>query len=136
MDELNDLLSGLPGYTSLTTSMKQRALDGSLVPDSAGVWPGSIGYQTTYDVYFAALRLLGVLRGQPFVKQSSSEGTSVTVDAPDWGAVAAYFRDFSTIVGAQGATVIQQVPINTVPHVTPVDMGGGDSYGDIDSDLG
>lgn len=137
MDELNALLENLPGYSSITVAMKNAALSGALIPDANGVWPGQDGYVPTYDVYFAALNLLGFMQAQPFVRQSSSEGTSVAVDAPDWGALASYYRSQSRIVQSQGGTVLQSVAIPEGPHVRRTDMSGrGPYYGDVDTDLG
>ena len=137
MDELNALLENLPGYSSITVAMKNAALSGALIPDANGVWPGQNGYIPTYDVYFAALNLLGFLQAQPFVRQSSSEGTSVAVDAPNWSALLNYFRSQSRIVQSQGGTVLQSVAIPEGPHVRKTDMSGrGPYYGDVDTDLG
>ena len=136
MDELDALLANLPGYGGVTTAMKHAALDGARIPDSAGVWPGGEGYEPTYDVYFAAIGLVGFLQAQPFVKTSSSEGTSVTVDAPNWDALLNYFRSQSPIVGLNGNQVLQRVEIPEPPHVVRVDMNRRDQYGDIDTDLG
>ncbi|UVK59227.1 hypothetical protein SEA_QUARTZ_8 [Microbacterium phage Quartz] len=137
MDELNALLSPLPGYGLLTEQMKQRALAGALVPDSFGIWPGQPGYETTYDPYFAALGLLGYLMAQPVLRQTSSEGTSVAVDAPDWGALSTYFRSMSPICAATGNGVLNRVAIPDVPHVYRTNMNhGGERYGDIDTDMG
>lgn len=136
MDELNALLQGLPGYALLTPAMKQAALDGARIPDSFGIWPGQDGYETTYDVYFAALTLIGFLQAQPFIKSSSSEGTSVSVEKPDWGALAAYYRAMSPICGLQGNGVLTRVAIPEGPHVRHTDMSGrGSHYGDVDTDL-
>ncbi|QFP95337.1 hypothetical protein SEA_YUUY_8 [Microbacterium phage YuuY] len=137
MDELDALLSPLPGYGLLTVQMKQRALDGALVPDSFGIWPGEAGYETTYDAYFAALNLLGFLMAQPVLRQTSSEGTSAAVDAPNWSALAAYFRSLSPICAATGNDVLNRVAIPDVPHVRKVPMNyGGEQYGDVDTDMG
>uniref|UniRef100_A0AAU6R5X5 Tail terminator n=1 Tax=Micrococcus phage Olihed TaxID=3092209 RepID=A0AAU6R5X5_9CAUD len=137
MDELEALLANLPGYALLTPSMKQAALDGARIPDSFLIWPGEDGYETTYDPYFAALNLLGFLMAQPVVRQSSSEGTAVAVDAPSWSALAAYFRSQSYICSANGNQVLQEVPIPGGPHVYKTDMSGRwDGNGDVDTDLG
>ncbi|AXQ52874.1 hypothetical protein SEA_NEFERTHENA_10 [Microbacterium phage Neferthena] len=137
MDDLNALLAPLPSYAVLTDQMKQHALDISLVPDAAGVWPGQPGYVTTYDVYWAALSLTGYMMAQPFVKQAASEGTSTTVDAPNWSAITAYFRSQSPIACATTGAILTEVPIPGLPHVVPTDMSGlgGDGYGDVDTDL-
>ncbi|AVO24400.1 hypothetical protein PBI_ADLER_9 [Microbacterium phage AlexAdler] len=136
MDELNALLQNLPGYALLTETMKQAALNGAQVPDSFGIWPGEEGYEPTYDVYFAALTLLGYLMAQPVVRQTSSEGTSVAVDAPDWSALAAYYRSQSVICNATGNGVLQRVTIPDVAHVRRTPMEGyGHGYGDVDTDL-
>ncbi|AVJ49757.1 hypothetical protein PBI_LUCKY3_9 [Microbacterium phage Lucky3] len=137
MEDLEALLQNLPGYSLITVSMKQAALDGALVPDSFLIWPGEEGYEVTYDVYFAALSLLGFLQAQPVIRQSSSEGTSVAVDAPNWGALTSYYRSQSRIVQASGNTVLTRVAIPEGPHVRKTDMSGrGTHYGDVDTDLG
>lgn len=137
MDELNDLLKSLPGYSLLTEGMKAAALSGSLIPDFNDVWPGQVGYITTYDVYFAAINLVGFLRAQPLVTSTSSEGTSVSVSAPDWEALLQYYRSQSHIMQATGQTVLTRVQIPDLPYVVRTDMRGrGRYYGDIDTDLG
>lgn len=120
--ELDGLLSTLPGFSKLTRSMKERSINGSLVPDSAGVWPGQEGYQATYDVYYAAYGLLGFLRAQPVVRQSSSEGTSVAVDAPNWESLVNYFATNSVIMGAVHNDVLRAITIPQGSHVKRVDM--------------
>ncbi|AVR56274.1 hypothetical protein PBI_ETNA_9 [Microbacterium phage Etna] len=136
MDELNALLQNLPGFTLLTETQKQAALTGAQVPDSFGIWPGEEGYEVTYDVYFAALTLLGFLMAQPVVRQTSSEGTSIAVDAPDWRALATYYRSQSVICNATGNGILQRVTIPDVPHVRRTDMrGDAHGYGDVDTDL-
>ncbi|WNM75055.1 hypothetical protein SEA_MORRIGAN_10 [Microbacterium phage Morrigan] len=137
IDDLNALLFPLPGYAILTDAMKQRALATALIPDGTGVWPGQPGYQNTYDVYWAAMSLVGYLQSQPFVKSSSSEGTAVVVEKPDWGGILSFFRSQSVIATAsQAGPLLTAVPIPDVPHVRRVDMSGGDHYGDVDTDLG
>lgn len=135
IDDLNALLSGLPGYAKLTDQMKQAALNGALVPDASGVWPGQPGYVTTYDVYFAALTLLPFLEAQPVVRSSSSEGTSVSVDAPNWASLRNYYRSMSPVVQATGNGPLTKVLIPEGPHVHRTDMSGTGGYGDVDTDL-
>lgn len=135
-DDLNALLISLPGYGLLTDSMKQAALDSALIPDSSGVWPGQLGYVTTYDVYWAAFSLLGFLEAQPVVRQSSSEGTSVAVDAPSWTTLAAYYKSMSPVAQASGNGVLTEVSI-PMHHVHRTDMSGRwDQNDDVDTDLG
>lgn len=137
MEELNALLSNLPNYALLTVQMKQRALDGALIPDAAGVWPGQPGYVLTYDVYYAAIGLVGFLQAQPVVRQSSSEGTSIAVDAPNWRGLINWYQSMSPIYQAQGPHVLRAVAIPDGPHVVPTDMSGRyDDNGDVDTDLG
>lgn len=137
LEELDALLSNLPGFALITPEMKAVALAGAQVPDSAGVWPGEDGYVPTYDVYYAALSLLGFLQAQPVVRQSSSEGTSVAVDAPKWDALASYYRSMSPICGLTGNGVLTKVLIPDGPHVRHTDMsyGGADNV-NVDTDLG
>lgn len=137
IDDLNGLLAPLPGYAVLTPAMKQNALNMALIPDAAGVWPGNPGYFTTYDVYWAAVSLVGYMMAQPFVKQAASEGTSTTVDAPNWSGILAYFRSQSVIAQATAAgPILTEIPIPGGPHVVRTDMSGRwDGYGDVDTDL-
>lgn len=137
IDDLNGLLSPLPGYDVLSPTMKTNALNMALIPDGAGVWPGQPGYQTTYDIFWAAMSLVGYMQAQPFVKQAASEGTSTTVDRPDWAGILNYFRSQSVIAQANGSgPVLQAIPIPDGPHVIPTDMTGRwDGYGDVDTDL-
>lgn len=128
MDEavavLDGLLGSLPGFKHITAAMKTAALDGAQVPDSAGVWPGREGYQATYDPYYAAYGLLGFLRAQPVVRQSSSEGTSVAVDAPNWESLVNYFAANSIILKTVQRDVLNIVEIPGAPHVKRTDMRG------------
>lgn len=138
LEDLDALLVSLPGFSLLTESMKQRALDTALVPDGLGVWPGQPGYQATYDVYWAAIGLITFLQAQPVVRQTASEGTSVTVDAPSWSGLLAYYRSMSKIASASAASpVLTLVEIPDVPHVqrVPMTYGGGDSDVNVDTDL-
>lgn len=137
MDELSTLLQTLPGYALISVSMKQAALEGARIPDSFGLWPGEEGYEPTYDVYYAAFTLLGFLQAQPVVRQTSSEGTSVTVDAPSWGALAAYFKGLSPIMGAKASDVLRIIPIPGGPHVRKTNMSErGSHYDNVDTDVG
>jgi len=138
IDELNALLINLPGYGLLTPEMKDRALATALIPDLNNVWPGQPGYIETYDVYWAAIGLVGFLEAQPVVRQSSSEGTSVAVDAPSWGGLVAYYRSMSVIATAvSAAPILTEISIYTDPHVYPTDMTGRWSENDnVDTDLG
>jgi len=138
MEDLDTLVTSLPNAALLTTKMKQDALDGALVPDSFGVWPGGDGYVATYDPYFAAIRLVAFLQAQPVVRQSSSEGTSISVDAPNWAGLIAYYQSMSPISQAiASGPLLTKVLIPESSHVWPTDMTGrGDNYGDVDTDLG
>lgn len=138
MDELNALLINLPGYGLLTTEMKQRALDTALIPDVNKVWPGQPDYIVTYDVYWAAVGLIGFLQAQPVVRQTSSEGTSVAVDAPSWGGLVSYYKSMSVIaLATQAGPILTEVAIPGEPHVIHTDMSGRWSEDDnVDTDLG
>jgi len=106
------------------------------MPDSTGLWPGEVGYVPTYDVYYAALALLGFLQAQPVVRQSSSEGTSVAVDGPSWGSLIVYYRSMSPIAQSSGNGVLNKVLIPGGPHVYRTNMRArGDGYGDVDTDV-
>ncbi|AXH48580.1 hypothetical protein SEA_SANSA_7 [Microbacterium phage Sansa] len=137
IDDLNALLANLPGFSLISESMKLAALEGARVPDSFGIWPGEQGYESTYDVYFAAISLIGFLKAQPFITNTNSEGTGVTIQAPDWSALLIYYSSQSTIVQAAGNGVLTKVNIPDTPHVQKVPMNyGGDQYGDLDTDMG
>jgi hypothetical protein len=134
---LDALLQNLPNASLLTEQMKQDALNASLVPDSAGVWPGQDGYVPTFDVYYAAIKLIGFLQAQPVVRQTSSEGTSVAVDAPNWSGLLSYYRGMSTInQSIASGPLLRAIPIPETPHVVHTDMrSGGGYYGNVDTDL-
>jgi hypothetical protein len=137
LEDLTALVANLPGASLISTRQYEDVLAGALVPDSFNVWPGQPGYEKTYDVYFAAIGLVGFLQAQPVVRQSSSEGTSVAVDAPNWAGLLAYYRSMSRISGALGDGVLVPVRIPDGPHVVHTDMTGrGDDYGDVNTDLG
>lgn len=136
IDDLNALLVSLPGYSLLTTQMKTDALAGARIPDSVGVWPDNVGYVSTYDTYFAAIGLVGFLRAQPVVRSSSSEGTSVSVDAPDWGGLLAWYRSMSPICAATGSGILQRISIPEGPHIKRVPMNlRSDGSDNVDTDL-
>lgn len=136
LTELGALLSSLPGYSLLTDDMKNRALEGALIPDADLVWPGEPDYVATYDVYFAAVNLLGFLMAQPVVRQTSSEGTSVAVDAPNWSGLAVWYRSMSPILQATSQDVLQSIVIPHTPHVFRTDMSGRyDGNDNVDTDL-
>ena len=137
VDSLDELLSSLPGFDSLTTAMKSSALAGALIPDAWGMWPGEQGYVATYDNYFAAFNLIAFLQAQPVVTNTNSEGTGVTVTVPDWSAIKRYYLSQSPIINATGQDVLTRVVIPDVPQVVPTDMSGrGSHYGDINTDIG
>lgn len=138
VDDLNALLSGLPGYGLITEAMRNSALEGARILDSERRWPGTPDYVPTYDVYFAALSLVGFLQAQPVIRSSSSEGTSVSVDAPNWASLVSYYRSMSPILSSTGDGVLHKVRIPEGPHVFRTDMSERSSgyYGDVDTDLG
>jgi len=137
IDDLNALLVNLPNASLITVGMKDAALAGALIPDAASVWPGDVDYVATYDVYFAALNLLGFLMAQPVVRQSSSEGTSVAVDAPNWGALANYYRGMSVIVQATNNGGLNRILIDEASHVVRTNMRmEAYGYDNVDTDLG
>lgn len=136
LEDLTALLANLPGADLITPAQYDSALAGALVPDSNGVWPGQELYVNSYDIYFAGLTLLAFLQAQPVVRQTSSEGTSVAVDAPSWTGLAMYYSSQSRIIQAVGSGVLNIVNIPEGPHVRRTDMSGrGDQYGDVDTDL-
>ena len=135
MEQIDEILSNIPGYSSLPVTMKQTALGLSLIPDSNGVWPAQPGYVSTYDYYYAASILLGYLKAQPYVSSVSSEGTSVSTTAPDWSALAKSFASMSIILSNQG--IFTKVSIPEGPYIVPTDMAGrGSRYGDTNTDIG
>lgn len=137
LEDLTALVLNLPNSALLTTQMKQDALNGALVPDAFNVWPAEAGYETTYDVYYAAVGLIGFLQAQPVVRQSSSEGTSVAVDAPNWAGLVAWYRSMSRVAQATRADVLGTIAIPGGPHVYRTDMSGGSNgYDNVDTDLG
>lgn len=137
LEDLTALLANLPNASLITDKMKQDALAGALIPDSFNVWPGQPGYEATSDPYFAAIGLIGFLQAQPVVRQSSSEGTSVAVDAPNWAGLTLYYQSMSRVSQATSNDVLGVVVIPGGSHVRRTDMKhGGGSYDDVDTDLG
>lgn len=137
VDELNALLASLPNASLITVTMRQKALDAARIPDAGGRYPGTEGYTPTYDPYYAALTLLGFLQAQPVVVSAGSEGTSVNVQPPDWGALATYYRSLSVVVAASSSGPLSVALIPDTPHVVRTDMRGrGHSYGDVNTDIG
>lgn len=137
MNELNELMQNLPNFGLITQNMKTAALQASRIPDSAGRWPATAGYVDTFDIYYAALSLLPFLAAQPVVTAASSEGTSVTATAPNWGALSLSYKNLSPILSATSKAVLNVVPIPDTPHVRRVPMNdGGGYYGDVDTDIG
>lgn len=135
--ELNNLLANMPGSDLVTDPIRDAALRQALIPDTAGVWPGKPDYVPTYDVYFAAANIVGFLQAQPVIRSSSSEGTSVAVDAPNWTGLLAWLRTMSPIMQASGQQVLRPISIPFQPISQPVNMqDGGYRYGDVDTDLG
>ena len=133
---LDQLLSSIPGYDAVSPAMKTAALEASLIPDKDGRWPKQEGYLPTYDVYFAAMRIVPFLQAQPTVTNVNSEGTGVTVTPPDWGALLAFYRSISPIYQAAGPHVLQSVPIPDPPHGVRVPMNDrGGYYRDVDTDI-
>lgn len=126
VEDLTALVNSLPGADLLTDKMKTDALAAALIPDSFGTWPGQTGYVNTHDVYFAAVQLVQFLRAQPFVRQTSSEGTSVAVDAPDWESLVSYYLSMSPIAQISSTGILTMVPIPEVPHVKRVPMEDGE----------
>jgi len=136
IDDLSALLVSLPNYSLLNDLMKNNALAGALIPDVNSVWPGETDYVPTYDIYFAAISLIGFLQAQPVVRQSSSEGTSVAVDAPNWSGLLAWYRSMSPICRATGGSLLSVLTIPGGPHVVRTDMReAGDDYDNVDTDL-
>jgi len=138
LDDLTALVVSLPNAPLLTDTMKQDALNAALIPDVNNVWPGSDGYQTTYDIYFAATRLIGFLMAQPVVRQSSSEGTSVAVDAPNWQQLLTYYGSMSLILGVRQQAVLTEVIIPDSRRIVRVDMhndDGSEYYDNVDTDV-
>ena len=136
LDDLTELMASLPNAAQLTSKMKNDALAGSLIPDSNNVWPGNVGYILTYDVYFAAIGLVGFLQVQPVVRQSSSEGTSVAVDAPNWSGLIAWYQTMSPISQATSTGALGVITIPGGPHVYRTNMRDARFGNDnVDTDL-
>lgn len=136
LEDLTALVVNLPNASLLNDSMKNGALANALIPDALGVWPGQPGYTATYDVYWAAIGIISFLQAQPVVRQSSSEGTSVSVDAPNWAGLIAWYRSMSLVAGATKETVLGTVAIPSTHHVYRTDMTGRfDGNDNVDTDL-
>lgn len=134
MEELNSILSMIPGADTLPNHAKSAALGKSLIPDREGNLPGDKGYTAAYDAYYAAYLLAVLVRSAPKVTAASSEGTSITVSDTDWNALYGYLHSMSIIL-SQSST-FHVIPVPDDLHISRNDMSGKDGYGDINTDLG
>ena len=104
LDRLAELVDP-DAFPTLSETDLQAALDASLIPDTAGVWPGQPGYQPTYDLYWAAaetstLRAMrAAMSATQTVTKVTSEGSTFEVEqsAPDWAALGRRWRAVSQI---------------------------------------
>lgn len=131
MDELNQLLAGLPGVDKLSDSVKQQMLEQSLVPDTEGRDPYTEGYTKTYDTAYAAWLLVGVLSAFPMVTSAGSEGTSVSMTRPDWEALKRSFAVLSPIMARQDTLRVLRLPPD--PYVRHRNMLG--RYDDVNTSI-
>jgi len=132
MDELNQLLLNLPNQDKLTETMKQKALNLSLIPDTSGKWPSQTGYEVTYDSAYAALLLVAQLRSMPVTTSASSESTSASQTAPDWDSACVFYQSISPIYLSQVGSGLGRIDIKMPPHAHRRYMGG--DY-DIDTSM-
>lgn len=133
MEELNDLIDGLPGAEIISAGMKEKALQDSRIPDSNGNLPGEENYVPTYDPYYAAYLLVGLLYAQPTVTSASSEGTSVTATPFNWDGFGAWLKARSPILSQSDAFTILSIPGE--PKVVRTNMDTGGYYDNRDADL-
>lgn len=131
MPTLDDVLALIPGGDVVSQAVKESALAKSLIPDSNGHLPGEQGYATTYDAFYAALTLLGVVRAQPAVTTASSESTSISATTPDWPSLEAWLRSQSVVCRSQD--VLTSIPITYDGYITRAYMGG-EPYRGYDAD--
>lgn len=140
--DLTELMTNLPNATLISDGQRLAALNVSLIPDELGVWPGQPGYQPSYDIFWAAISLVGFLQAQPSIKHTASEGTQVVLDPPNWGSLVAYYRSMSPIAQKVSRTVLRPVVVPGESHVRKLDMHGHDYYdwrtsnGDVNTDVG
>lgn len=139
LEDLTALVANLPNSSLLNDTMKNRALAGALMPDVNKVWPGNDAYINTYDIYYAAISLIGFLQAQPVVRQSSSEGTSVAVDAPQWDGLITWYKSMSPIFQATGISVLGFIEIPDGDHVHRTNMhdysnSGRFGFDNVDTD--
>lgn len=133
MQELKELLSAAPGIDKVPETVLIKALAKSLVPDEDGNFPGADDYTSTYDVYFAALYVVGWLRALPQVTAAGSEGTNITTTPFDWDSLAEHFRSMSDIASlSDGFTII---PVHASNPLVRVNMRDGGYFDDRDTDI-
>lgn len=133
MQELKDLLSGVPGGDNVPESMLNNVLQMSLIPDDEGNLPGAAAYTPKHDVYYAALSLVGWLKAQPQVTSAGSEGTSVTTTAFDWDSLGEYFRSMSLIASQSSVFTVLTIPEYRKVRHTNMRVGG--NLNDRDTDI-
>lgn len=131
MTPLEQLKSRVDAAASpaLSDTDLQNALDASLIPDDAGVWPGRPGYVTTYDLDWAAAEACTIrafrvaAQTTETVTRISSEGSAFEAKTvrPDWSGLARRWRIRSKIgqaIGygaALGVIEVNQPAVGYVP---------------------
>ena len=94
----------------------------SVIPDTAGRWPGSAGYVDSYDPDWAAAELVSIRIDQTMTAETvtewSSEGTRFRSTPAELVALEQRLRDRSVIMRCQPADVLGRitVPGNTVNY--------------------
>ena len=107
LEALAELVQARTTQPALSDAQLGLALDGSLIPDAAGVLPGGGGYVATFDLWWAAAET-AVMRHeisamQPNVKRWTSEGTTVERTQVDWLTLARSYRAKSPMGAPTGA---------------------------------
>lgn len=132
---VDELLSMVPGYSSVPEGIKIHAVSSSLIPDAEGNFPGDSDYVSTHDQFYAALQLVAILSSMPAVTTTSSEGTSVTATKMDWENMRRWLKSQSLIY-SMNDSVFGIVDVTGYHDITRTNMSGKRyRYGDIDTDI-
>lgn len=87
----------------------------SVVPDTAGRWPGSAGYMDSYDPDWAAAELVSIRIDQTMTSETvtewSSEGTRFRSTPAELVALEQRLRDRSVIARCQPADVLGRIVV-------------------------
>lgn len=114
---------------ALPDNLVADALNGALIPDNDGTWPGGDGYVETIDEWWAAATLAdwqqvrSLVADGGTITKATSEGSTFEVAPIDWAAFADKWRRRSAIGRYAGVAGLGVVEVGGGDPYTPTSMG-------------